>query len=339
MVCLCISYLVYLCERRAKAMGKIYRIYMEKKEEFAIEAKKLKEELSTYLGVNKLEEVRILTRYDIENIDEATFLKSKSDIFSEPAVNILYEENFPQKEDDFVFIVEYLPGQFDQRADSAVQCLKLISNKKTPIVRVATAFVLRGDLTGEELEKIKNYCVNPVDSRIIKGDKFDTLEGHYEEADDVEVLDGFIKLEDEKLKDLYKSLNLAMTIEDFIHIQDYFKEEERDPSMTEIRVLDTYWSDHCRHTTFSTELTEIEIQDGYYKKPIQEALDGYLNDREKLYKDRDDKYISLMDIATLAMKRLKAEGKLEDIEESEEINVSPAIKIKYHFSSSLRNTF
>ena len=301
-------------------MGKIYRIYMEKKEEFAIEAKKMKEELSTYLGVNKLEEVRILIRYDIENIDEATFIKSKNEIFSEPPINILYEENFPQKEDDFVFIVEYLPGQFDQRADSAIQCLKLISNKKTPIVRVATAFVLRGDLTGEELEKIKNYCVNPVDSRIIKGDKFDTLESHYEEADDVEVLDGFIKLEDEKLKDLYKSLNLAMTVEDFIHIQDYFKEEERDPSMTEIRVLDTYWSDHCRHTTFSTELTEIEIQDGYYKKPIQEALEGYLNDREKLYKDRDDKYISLMDIATLAMKRLKAEGKLEDIEESEEIN-------------------
>lgn len=306
-------------------MSKVYRIYVEKKESYRVEAKKLLNDLRKYLGLDKLKNVRILVRYDIQHIDEEVLEQSKNTIFSEPPVDDLYEENFPKSEDDYVFTVEYLPGQFDQRSDAAVQCVKLLKEDENPTIHAATTYVITGDLNKDEYDKIINYCINPVDSRVAKEEKPASLETLYEEPEDVEVLDGFINLNETQLNDLYKSLNLAMTMADFLHIQEYFIKEDRNPTISEIRVFDTYWSDHCRHTTFSTELTSIEIEDGYYAEPIKAAYKGYLDDREKLYKDRDDKYISLMDIATLGAKNLKAMGKLDDLEESDEINACSII--------------
>lgn len=306
-------------------MSKVYRVYTEKKEGFRVQARKVEEEFIKYLGIKNLKNVRVLTRYDIENIDEDLYEQSKTRVFSEPATDHLYEEVFQKDEDDYVFTVEYLPGQFDQRSDSAIQCLKLLKADQEAIVAVATTYVLSGDLSEEDYNKIIDYWVNPIDSRIAKEEKPTSLISRQGQPSKVEILDKFISMGEEEFNQLYKSLNLAMTLADFCHIRTYFKEENRNPSMAEIRVLDTYWSDHCRHTTFSTELTKVEIEDGYYKEPIETAYQGYINDREKLYKGRDDKYISLMDIATLGMKNLKAMGKLDDMEVSDEINACSII--------------
>ena len=306
-------------------MSKVYRIYTEKKEGLRVQAGKVQEDLVKYLGIKNLKNVRVLTRYDIENIDKNVYEQSKTTVFSEPAVDHLYEEAFFKDKGDYVFTVEYLPGQFDQRSDAAIQCLKLLKADEDPIVAVATTYVLSGDLSEEDYDKIIDYWVNPIDSRIAKEEKPVSLISRQEEPSKVEMLDGFISMGEEDFSQLYKSLNLAMTLADFNHIRDYFGKENRNPSMAEIRVLDTYWSDHCRHTTFSTELTNIEIEDGYYKEPIEAAYQGYINDRNKLYKGRDDKYISLMDIATLGMKNLKKMGKLDDLEVSDEINACSII--------------
>ncbi len=307
-------------------MGNVKRIFVEKKTPYAVRAKELKTELRSYLGMKGLEAVRVLIRYDIENISEATYKKSLGTVFSEPPLDVLYEERYELGSDDKVFTVEYLPGQFDQRADSAEQCVKLLNEKEEPVIRSATTYILSGDITEEEFEKIKAYCINPVDSRETGEVKPATLVTEFDDPEDVMIFDGFKDLEEDSLNKLYSSLNLAMTFQDFCHIQNYFKmEEKRDPSMTEIRVLDTYWSDHCRHTTFLTELKNIEFEDGYYSEPIKAAFHSYVNEREKLYKGRDDKYISLMDIALLAMKKLKADGKLEDMEVSDEINACSII--------------
>ena len=220
-----------------------------------------------------------------------------------------------------IFSVEFLPGQFDQRADSAVQCVQFLDENAQPIIRSATTYVIEGDITEEEFEAIKNHCINPVDSRETGLQKPETLVTEFKDPEDVKIFDGFRDMEEAPLKELYSSLNLAMTFKDFLHIQNYFKnEEKRDPSMTEIRVLDTYWSDHCRHTTFSTELTQVKFDEGDYKTPIVDTYNRYLSDREVLYKGRDDKFVCLMDLALMAMKKLKSEGKLQDQEESDEIN-------------------
>lgn len=307
-------------------MGNVKRIFVEKKAPYAVRAKELKTELRSYLGMKGLETVRVLIRYDIENISEVTYKKSLGTVFSEPPLDVLYEERYELGSDDKVFTVEYLPGQFDQRADSAEQCVKLLNEKEEPVIRSATTYILSGEITEEEFEKIKAYCINPVDSRETGEVKPVTLVTEFDDPEDVMIFDGFKDLEEDSLNKLYSSLNLAMTFQDFCHIQNYFKmEEKRDPSMTEIRVLDTYWSDHCRHTTFLTELKNIEFEDGYYGEPIKAAFHSYVNEREKLYKGRDDKYISLMDIALLAMKKLKADGKLEDMEVSDEINACSII--------------
>lgn len=306
-------------------MSKVYRVYTEKKEGLRVQAGKVQEDLVKYLGIKNLKNVRVLTRYDIENIDENVYEQSKTTVFSEPAVDYLYEEEFSKDEGDYVFTVEYLPGQFDQRSDAAIQCLKLLKADEDITVAVATTYVLSGDLSEEDYDKIIDYWVNPIDSRIAKEEKPVSLISRQEEPSKVEMLDGFVSMGEEEFSQLYKSLNLAMTLADFHHIRVYFGKENRNPSMAEIRVLDTYWSDHCRHTTFSTELTKVEIEDGYYKKPIEAAYQGYINDRKKLYKGRDDKYISLMDIATLGMKNLKAMGKLDDMEVSDEINACSII--------------
>ena len=302
-------------------MNSVKRVYVEKKQEFAVQAKELKQELKSYLGIQTVENVRVLIRYDIENISDATFETACNGIFSEPPVDILYKEEFEVKEGSRIFSVEYLPGQFDQRADSAVQCVQFIKEDEMPVIKSATTYVIEGAITDEEFAAIKAHCINPVDSRETGMEKPETLITQFEEPEDVKIFDGFKDMEEDKLKELYDSLGLAMTFKDFLHIQNYFKgEEKRDPSMTEIRVLDTYWSDHCRHTTFSTELKEVSFGEGDYKEPIVNAYKHYLNTHSEIFAGREDKFVCLMDLALMALRKLKREGKLEDQEESDEIN-------------------
>ncbi len=304
----------------------VRRIFVEKKPAFAVKAKELKNEMSEYLGI-EAEDVRVLIRYDIENVSDETFGKAKGTVFSEPPVDDLYEEEFPHKENDYCFTVEYLPGQFDQRADSAEQCVCLLNDAEHPIIKSATTYVISGVERGkwkeesEWQEAVMKHCVNPVDSRVADEAKPETLEDHFDEPADVIVFDGFAAMPEAQLKELYGSLGLAMTFADFKHIQRYFHDEEhRDPTMTEIRVLDTYWSDHCRHTTFATELKDVKFDDGYYRPLIEGAFQQYLKDHKEQYVGRDDKYVCLMDIGTLAAKRIKKMGLLADQEPSDEIN-------------------
>ena len=302
-------------------MSSVKRVYVEKRPEFAVQAKELQHEAKSYLGIQTITGIRVLNRYDIENLSDETFETACNGIFSEPPVDILYREEFPMKEGSRVFSVEFLPGQFDQRADSAVQCVQFIKEDETPVIKTATTYVIEGEITDAEFEAIKSHCINPVDSRETGMDKPETLVTVFEEPEDVKIFDGFKEMQETELKELYDSLGLAMTFKDFLHIQGYFKgEEDRDPTMTEIRVLDTYWSDHCRHTTFSTELKEVTFEDGDYKEPLVKTYERYLEDRSEIFKGREDKFVCLMDLALMAMRKLKKEGKLNDQEESDEIN-------------------
>ena len=302
-------------------MSSVRRVYVEKKPAFAVQAKDLRHELRKYLGVSGLTGVRVLIRYDVENISDDVFEKACKTVFAEPPVDTLYKESFEMAENACTFSVEFLPGQFDQRADSAVQCVKFLNEEEEPVIRSATTYVIEGEVSDEEFEAIKHHCINPVDSREIGMEKPETLVAKFEEPADVAILDGFQDMPEAELKKRYDSLNLAMTFKDFLHIQNYFKSEEhRDPSMTEIRVLDTYWSDHCRHTTFSTELKNVAFTDGYYREPIEGTYQKYLADRAEIFKGREDKFVCLMDLALMAMRKLKKEGKLDDQEESDEIN-------------------
>ena len=302
-------------------MSSVRRVYVEKKPAFAVQAKDLRHELRKYLGVSGLTGVRVLIRYDVENISDDVFEKACKTVFAEPPVDTLYKESFEMAENARAFSVEFLPGQFDQRADSAVQCVKFLNEEEEPVIRSATTYVIEGEVSNEEFEAIKHHCINPVDSREIGMEKPETLVAKFEEPADVAILDGFQDMPEAELKKRYDSLNLAMTFKDFLHIQNYFKSEEhRDPSMTEIRVLDTYWSDHCRHTTFSTELKNVAFTDGYYREPIEGTYQKYLADRAEIFKGREDKFVCLMDLALMAMRKLKKEGKLDDQEESDEIN-------------------
>lgn len=302
-------------------MSGVKRVYAEKKQAFAVQAKALQHEIKSYLGIRGVTNVRVLIRYDIENLSDETFERACNGVFAEPPVDTLYKEMFPMKENEQVFSVEYLPGQFDQRADSAVQCVQFIREDEEPVIRTATTYVIEGEMTDEEFEAVKAHCINPVDSRETGMDKPETLVTQFDEPKDVRIFDGFQYMEEGRLKELYNSLGLAMTFKDFLHIQKYFQgEEKRDPSMTEIRVLDTYWSDHCRHTTFSTELTKITFGEGMYREPIEKTYREYLQTHSEIFKGREDKFVCLMDLALMAMRKLKKEGKLADQEESDEIN-------------------
>ena len=302
-------------------MSSVRRVYVEKKPEFAVQAKELLNEVKSYLGVKSATNIRVLNRYDIENLSDETFERACNGVFSEPPVDVLYHETFSYGENDKVFSVEFLPGQFDQRADSAVQCVQFIKEDELPVIKTATTYVIEGGVSEEELEAIKAHCINPVDSRETSMDKPETLVTKFEEPADVKIFHGFKDMTEEELKELYGSLGLAMTFKDFQHIQNYFKgEEDRDPSMTEIRVLDTYWSDHCRHTTFSTELTDVTFDEGDYRTPIENTYKEYLQTHSEIFKGREDKFVCLMDLALMAMRKLKKEGKLADQEESDEIN-------------------
>ena len=307
-------------------MGNVRRIYVEKKEEYAVKAKELKEEIVSYLQITSVDQVRVLIRYDVENLSDEVFEKACKGIFAEPPVDDLYLEKVDIPAGCQAFSVEFLPGQFDQRADSAMQCVQFLKEDENPIIKTAVTYILGGNFTEDEFERIKSYCINPVDSRETGMEKPETLETKFEEPKDVAIFDGFCSMDETELRKLYDSLGLAMTFKDFLHIQKYFGgEEHRDPSMTEIRVLDTYWSDHCRHTTFSTELTDVSFEEGYYQAPIKATYEKYLSDRTVLYKDRNDKFICLMDLALMGMKKLRAEGKLEDMEVSDEINACSII--------------
>ena len=307
-------------------MGNVKRIYVEKKDPYAVKARELKEEIGSYLGITGVEAVREFIRYDVENLSDETFERACQTVFAEPPVDILYRETIEVPANAKVFSVEFLPGQFDQRADSAVQCVKFLKEDEEPVIKTAVTYMVIGTISDDEFAKIKSYCINPVDSRETDMEKPETLIMAYDEPADVVIFDGFKDMAEADLRELYDSLGLAMTFKDFQHIQNYYvSEEHRDPTMTEIRVLDTYWSDHCRHTTFSTELKDVTFDDGYYRTPIETSYQSYLDTREEIFAGRDDKFVCLMDLALMAMRKLKKDGKLDDMEESDEINACSVV--------------
>mgnify|MGYP004642533283 CR=1 FL=1 len=297
----------------------VYRIYSEKKKELALEARILLSEINDLLGIKSVTGIRFLNRYDVENIDRETFDYAVKTVFSEPQTDIAKE--CPDFSGATVFAVEYLPGQFDQRADSAEQCVQLISKKERPIIRSAKVYALYGEITENELNAIKKYVINPVESREASFELPKTLRTIYPEPDDVAVLDGFINMEGDALKDFAKKYSLAMDEDDVGFCRDYFRKENRDPTMTEIRMIDTYWSDHCRHTTFLTEVDDAKFDD----KLVENAYNEYINVRKELH--RENRPVCLMDVATIGAKALKKRGKLQNLDESEEINAC-TVKIK-----------
>ena len=301
-------------------MSNVRRIYVEKRPDYAVRADELTKEFRSYLGLKDVS-VRELVRYDVENLSDEVFEKAIITVFSEPPVDMVYREEFPHTDDEFIFSMEALPGQFDQRADSAEQCVKLLDETAEPVIKSGVTYAIKGTLTEEDKKTIEEYVVNPVDSRVTDQTKPDTLIQTFPEPDDVKIFDGFRDMADDDFKALYDSLGLAMTYKDFLWIKKYFAEEEnRDPAMTEIRVLDTYWSDHCRHTTFATELKSVSFNDGKFKKPIEDSFEQYKADAAVINAGRDDKFTCLMDIALMGMKKLRADGKLDDMDVSDEIN-------------------
>ena len=289
----------------------VYRIYVEKKKGLANEAKSLLGDIKAFLGIEGIEDVRVVNCYDAENIDAELFDYCKKTVFSEPQLDDIYDSM------DFgnavVFAVEYLPGQFDQRADSAAQCIQLISQQEKPLVKTMKIYALYGKLSEADVAKIKKYVINPVEAREASIEKPETLVVNYDIPTEVAVLEGFNELDEEGLKKFIADNGLAMDFGDIAFVQDYFKGEKRNPTITEIKVIDTYWSDHCRHTTFLTTIDSVEFED----KLVKAAYDEYMADREAI---SDKKPVCLMDIATVAVKVLGKEGKLEKLDKSEEIN-------------------
>lgn len=300
-------------------MPDIKRIFVEKKQNYDVEANHLFNDIRENLGMKNLDGLRILNRYDIEGLSDEYYEITKKTIFSEPPVDKIYEEFFSSENNETVFAMEYLPGQYDQRADSAMQCIQIVTGKEMPIIKAAKVFVLKGDLNSNEIEAIKKYCINPVDSREADLEKPDTLEMALTIPENVKTFEGFIEKSEQEVINLRSELGLAMSDDDLLFCQKYFRDtEKRNPTVTEIRVIDTYWSDHCRHTTFATNIKNVEFEEGFYKKPIEDSYKLYLEEREKL--NRQDKEICLMDIAVIGMKALKAKGILDNLDESEEIN-------------------
>ncbi len=302
-------------------MGTVRRIYVEKKPDYAVKAKELLGDIKGYLGIKSVDKVRYLIRYDVENISDEVFDRACTTVFSEPPVDDFYLEKIDTNADDKIFSIEFLPGQYDQRADSAVQCVQFLRAEENPTIQTAVTYVLEGKVSDDEFERIKAYCINPVDSREAAFEKPETLQNVFAIPADVAIFDKFTTMPEDEFKALYDSLGLAMTYKDFCFIKEYFKDDEkRNPSFTEIKVLDTYWSDHCRHTTFSTELENVKFLAGDYSSVLEETYNEYLATRKDVYGDNKKKYVCLMDLALMAMKKLKKDGKLEDMEKSDEIN-------------------
>ena len=294
----------------------VRRIYVQKKEGFDVEAKNILQDLQENLQIRGLEEVILVNRYDVSGIDEVTYEKAKKTVFSEPQVDVCFEEEYPFMEKDKVFAVEFLPGQFDQRAASLEECLQIISAEKRPIAKSAKVYILKGNITEEELQKIKHYLINSVDSREASLEKPASLENNMTTPEDVATIEGFTSMTSEELKEILPKYGFAMDLADLTFCQNYFRDvEKRDPTMTEMKMIDTYWSDHCRHTTFLTKLETIDIKWDL----LQNIYNDYIHSRKYVYEDRK-KDICLMDVATIAAKELKKKGLLKDLDESEEIN-------------------
>ncbi|MEI6131918.1 MAG: phosphoribosylformylglycinamidine synthase [Bacillota bacterium] len=300
----------------------VKRIFVEKKQGFDIEAKALLSDIKINLNIQNLESLRIINRYDVEGIADIDFSLARTTIFSEPNVDDVFDETLELCNDERAFAVELLPGQYDQRADSATQCIQMLTEGERPIVRAAKMIVIRGQISASDFLSIKSYLINPIDSGEVSLDKPNTLEMELEIPQNVEILIGFISYSSENLNDFLTEKGLAMSLDDLVFTQEYFKnDEKRDPTITEIRMLDTYWSDHCRHTTFLTNITNVEIEESPLTKPISEAYEMYLNARKDVYGERiSKKPVCLMDMATIAMKHLRDQGRLPDLDESEEIN-------------------
>ena len=298
----------------------VRRIFVEKKEGFDIKAQTLLNELSESLRLEKLRRVRLINRYDVENISLEDFEKAKKTIFSDMCVDKVYDEDFHISPEEIAFAIEYLPGQYDQRADFAMQCINALTLSDKSIVKTAKLFILEGDITIEQFERIKDYCINLLETREASFKKPDTLLDEDAQIQDVKTIKGFIGFLYDEMLSLYKNEGFAMSMEDLLFCQDYFKNSEnRDPTITELKVLDTYWSDHCRHTTFLTKIDNLEIENGKYTNIVQKAYDSYLALRKKVY-TKDSRDMTLMDLATINMKDMKKEGKLEDLDVSKEVN-------------------
>ena len=308
----------------------VRRIFVEKIAGMDVAAQAAAADFRNNLGISGLKNVRLLNRYDVEGLSAEEYESAKTLVFSEPNVDRVYDEFFECPADCRMFAVEYLPGQYDQRADSAAQCIQILTQKERPEVRAAQVYVLEGaSLTEEDVARIKNYCINPVESREASSEKPQTLSMKLDIPERVETMNGFTALSDIEIVKMRNDMGLAMSAEDLLFCRNYFKEtEKRDPSITEIRVIDTYWSDHCRHTTFLTKLNKIEFAEGSANDQVRTAFEKYLAVRKEVYGDRaETRDITLMDAATIAAKYLKKTGKLKDLDESEEINAC-SIKIK-----------
>ena len=283
----------------------VRRIFVEKKKGYDIEAEQLFHDLSQNLSIKDLREVRIASRYDIQGISNEAYEKAIRNIFSESNIDLVYKENLITDHDYKVFGVEYLPGQYDQRADSATQCIEILATGERPIVKTAKIIMLKGNITDDELKRIKDYCINSVDSRETILTKPETLEDKIFHPKDVEVINDFIQSSSDELIKFRENMGLAMSLDDMRFCQDYFKnEEKRNPTITEIKVIDTYWSDHCRHTTFMTEIEDVRFEEGIFSKPIRESYEEYQDSRNYVYGD-DNRANCLMDIATIGMKELR----------------------------------
>ena len=295
----------------------VKRIYVQKKEGFDVEAKGLLQDIKENLLIDNLEDMIILNRYDVEGIKEEVFNEAKNTVFSEPQVDKCFIEDYPFDKNDKVFGVEFLPGQFDQRANSLSECLQILTEGIRPLSKSAKIYVLKGNLTLKEVNKIKSYIINPVDSRECKLEKLNKIEEKQEEPNDVDIVKGFISMTEKDAKDFYNKYGFAMDIEDLKFCQKYFRDEEkRDPTITEMKMIDTYWSDHCRHTTFLSKLEKVDINWDLANK----IYEDYKKSREYVYDGKKAKDICLMDVATIAVKELKKKGMLKYLDESEEIN-------------------
>ncbi|GAA0094349.1 phosphoribosylformylglycinamidine synthase [Clostridium perfringens] len=301
-------------------MSGIRMVFVEKKAGFNVESQILLKDFKDNLGIEALEDVRVLNKYILGDMEEEQYVRTVNTILSEAPVDRVYEENFEIGQDEIAFGVEYLPGQYDQRADSASECIMLLTEEEKVPVKSSKVIILKGNLNEEEIKKIKSYYINPVDSREVSP-LSKVLEENLEEPNEVQVLDGFLDLNEEGLKNFHREKSLAMSLEDLKLIRDYFKSEDRNPTITEIKVIDTYWSDHCRHTTFETIIKDVYIEEGKYSEPIKKAYEDYKNSRAYVYGENlNNKEVKLMDLATIAMKELRKRGKLDDLDVSEEIN-------------------
>ena len=301
-------------------MSGIRMVFVEKKAGFNVESQILLKDFKDNLGIEALEDVRVLNKYILGDMEEEQYVRTVNTILSEAPVDRVYEENFEIGQDEFAFGVEYLPGQYDQRADSASECIMLLTEEEKIPVKSSKVIILKGNLNEEEIKEIKSYYINPVDSREVSP-LSKVLEENLEEPNEVEVLNGFLDLNEEGLKNFHRDKSLAMSLEDLKLIRDYFKSEDRNPTITEIKVIDTYWSDHCRHTTFETIIKDVYIEEGKYSEPIKKAYEDYKNSRAYVYGENlNNKEVKLMDLATIAMKELRKRGKLDDLDVSEEIN-------------------